>query len=188
VNPIFAAALEAQEFCRARGFRFCFIGGLALQRWGEPRLTQDVDLTVISGFGREPEYADKFLSAFAPRIADARAFALRHRVLLLLGRNGIPLDVALGAMPFEERAVSRSTPFLVAEGVSLLTCGAEDLIVFKAFAGRAQDWIDIEGIALRQQRRLDEGLIWRELLPLLELKEDDQTGPRLRRLLDQPTP
>jgi hypothetical protein len=187
VNPIFAAALEVQEFCRAQGFRFCFIGGLALQRWGEPRLTQDVDLTVISGFGGEPEYADQFLSAFAPRIPDAREFALRHRVLLLLGRNGIPLDVALGAMPFEERAVSRSTPFLVAEGVSLLTCSAEDLIVFKAFAGRAQDWIDIEGIALRQHRRLDEGLIWQELIPLLELKQDEQTEPRLRRLLAQPT-
>ena len=55
MNPIFAAALEVQAFCQARGVRFCFIGGLALQRWGEPRLTQDVDLTVISGFGREAE-------------------------------------------------------------------------------------------------------------------------------------
>ena len=172
MNPIFAAAVEIQEFCRARGLRFCFIGGLALQRWGEPRLTQDVDLTVISGFGREAEYADQFLSAFAPRIPDARAFALRHRVLLLLARNGIPLDIALGAMPFEDRAVSRSVPFVVAEGVSLQTCGAEDLVVFKAFAGRAQDWIDIEGIALRQHRRLNAELIWQELIPLLKLKED----------------
>ena len=185
MNPIFAAALEVQEFCRVRGFLFCFIGGLALQRWGEPRLTQDVDLTVISGFGREADYADQFLLAFAPRIPDARTFALRHRVLLLLGRDGIPLDVALGAMPFEERAVSRSSPFFVAEGLSLLTCSAEDLIVFKAFAGRAQDWIDIEGIALRQHHRLNEDLIYQELTPLLELKEDDQAGPRLRRLLDR---
>jgi hypothetical protein len=185
VNPIFAAALEVQEFCRARGFLFCFIGGLALQRWGEPRLTQDVDLTVISGFGREADYADQFLSAFVPRIPDARAFALRHRVLLLLAQDGIPLDVALGAMPFEERAVDRSSPFFVAEGLSLLTCSAEDLIVFKAFAGRAQDWIDIEGIALRQHHRLNEDLIYQELTPLLELKEDDQAGPRLRRLLER---
>lgn len=182
MNPIFAAAVEIQEFCRARGLRFCFIGGLALQRWGEPRLTQDVDLTVISGFGRETEYVDQFLSAFAPRIPDARAFALRHRVLLLLGSNGTPLDIALGAMPFEDRAVSRSVPFAVAKGVSLQICGAEDLIVFKAFAGRAQDWLDIEGIVIRQHRLLDEELIWRELIPLLELKEDEQTEPRLRTL------
>jgi hypothetical protein len=187
VNPIFAAALDVQGFCEARGFRFCFIGGLALQRWGEPRLTQDVDLTVISGFGCEPEYVDQFLSGFTPRIPDAREFALRHRVLLLLGRNAIPLDVALGAMPFEERAADRASPFLVAEGVSLLTCSAEDLIVFKAFAGRLQDWIDIEGIAIRQYRRLDADLIWHELTPLLELKEDQQTGRRLRQILEHPT-
>lgn len=185
MNPIFAAALEVQEFCRTRGLRFCFIGGLALQRWGLPRLTQDVDLTVISGFGKEAEYADQFLAAFTPRIPDARAFALRHRVLLLLGRNGIPLDLALGAMPFEERAVSRSLSFAIAEGVSLQTCGAEDLIVFKAFANRAQDWIDIEGIVARQHGRLDDELIWRELLPLLELKEDEQTESRLRTILER---
>ncbi|MFB3818300.1 MAG: nucleotidyl transferase AbiEii/AbiGii toxin family protein [Candidatus Methylomirabilales bacterium] len=186
MNPIFAAALEVQEFCAARRLRFCFIGGLALQRWGEPRLTQDVDLTVISGFGREPEYVDEFLSVFTPRIPDARDFALRHRVLLLLSRNEIPLDVALGAMPFEERAVSRSSPFLIGEGASLLTCSAEDLIIFKAFAGRPQDWIDIEGIVVRQRQRLDHGLVWQELLPLLELKEDQETAPRLRRLLAYP--
>ena len=187
MNPIFSAALEVQAFCQARGFRFCFIGGLALQRWGEPRLTQDVDLTVISGFGRELEYADQFLSAFSPRIPDAREFALRHRVLLLLGRAGIPLDVALGAMPFEERAVDRSSPFAVVEGISLRTCSAEDLIVFKAFASRPQDWIDIEGITIRQSRQLDAYLIWQELIPLLELKEDQHTEPRLRRLLEHPT-
>ena len=159
---------------------------MSLQRWGEPRLTQGLDVTVISGFGREPEYADLFLSVFAPRIPDVRGFALRHRVLLLLGRDGISLAVALGAMPFEEQAVGRDSPFLVAEDISLLTCSAADLIVFKAFAGRAQDWIDIEVIAFRQHQRLDEGLIWQELTPLLELKEDEQTGPRLRRLLGHP--
>jgi hypothetical protein len=67
-----------------------------------------------------------------------------------------------------------------------MICGAEDLIVFKAFAGREQDWIDIEGIALRQHHRLDEQLIWQELTPLLELKEDNLSGTRLRRLLDRP--
>ena len=185
MNPIFAAALEVQRFCEARDYRFCFIGGLALQRWGEPRLTQDVDLTVISGFGNEHAYADHFLSAFTPRIPDARDFALRTRVILLVSRAGIPLDVALGAMPFEERAVDRSSPFPVAEGIGLRTCSAEDLIVFKAFAGRAQDWIDIEGIAVRQFRVLDVDLIWQELIPLLELKEDQHTTPRLRQILEQ---
>lgn len=45
MNPLFAAALELQRFFAARQWRFCFIGGLAVQRWGEPRLTLDVDCT-----------------------------------------------------------------------------------------------------------------------------------------------
>jgi hypothetical protein len=51
---------------------------------------------------------------------------------------------------------------VIQPGVALVTCSAEDLIVFKAFAGRERDWLDIEGIALRQRGRLDEPLIWAE--------------------------
>lgn len=61
MNPIFAAALEVQAFCRERGWRFCFIGGLTVQRWGEPRLTQDVNMTLLTGFGTEAPYVDALL-------------------------------------------------------------------------------------------------------------------------------
>jgi hypothetical protein len=61
LNPIYAAALELQGVCRQRSWRFCFIGAIAVQRWGEPRLTQDVDLTLISGFGSEEPFVDALL-------------------------------------------------------------------------------------------------------------------------------
>jgi len=182
VNPIFAAALEAEAFCRARGWKFCFIGALAVQQWGEPRLTLDVDLTVLTRFGGEALYVDTLLAHFRGRLPDARQFALENRVVLLQSRSGIPIDVALGATPFEERAADRATPFTIQDGVTLTACSAEDLIVFKAFAGREKDWLDIEGIALRQQGRLDEGLIWAELTPLLELKGAPDAAERLRRI------
>lgn len=35
MNAIFTAAREMQDFCRARSWRFCVIGGLAVQRWRE---------------------------------------------------------------------------------------------------------------------------------------------------------
>ena len=38
VNPIFAAALEAQSFCQAQSWRFCFIGAIPSSGGGEPRL------------------------------------------------------------------------------------------------------------------------------------------------------
>ena len=152
MNPIFAAALEIQDFCRRKKWRFCFIGTIAVQRWGEPRLTQDVDLTIVTGFGLEETYVDQLLESFDSRIAEGKAFALRNRVLLLQSSAGIPIDVAMGAMPFEGRAVERASAFPIEANESLTTCGAEDLIVFKAFADRDKDWLDLAGIVLQARR------------------------------------
>ena len=74
---------------------------------------------------------------------------------------------------------------MIQPGVTLVTCIAEDLIVFKAFAGRERDWLDIEGIALRQRGRLDESLVRAELGPLLTLKGEPETAERLRTVLDR---
>jgi hypothetical protein len=183
VNPLFAAALDLQRFFEARRWGFCFIGGLAVQRWGEPRLTLDVDCTLLTGFGQEARYVDELLAAYTGRVEGPREFALANRVLLLYGSSRVPLDIALGAMPFEERCITRASSFDIGNGHSLLTCSAEDLIVFKAFAGRDRDWLDVETIVLRQRQTLDVDAIWRELTPLLDLKEDVETAARLRRVL-----
>jgi hypothetical protein len=188
VNALFAAALELQRFFEARAWRFCFIGGLAVQRWGEPRLTLDVDCTLLTGFGQEERYIDELLTAFVGRVDHPRDFALAHRVLLLHGPSRVPLDIALGAMPFEERCVERASAFVIGDRQSLTMCSAEDLVVFKAFAGRERDWLDIEGIVLRQVDALVADTIWQELIPLLELKGDAEAEPRLRRLLTKDGP
>lgn len=186
MNPILEAAVEVERIVRATRFRFCFIGGIAIQRWGQPRMTADVDLTVITGFGDEERYVDGLLAALRGRLPDARTFALRHRTLLLVASNGVHVDVSLGAMPFEERSVERASLFMISDRDSITTCSAEDLIVHKAFAGRDKDWGDIRGIVTRQSR-LDQKLIWDELLPLLELRGDAETETRLRRLLSSTT-
>jgi hypothetical protein len=185
VNALVAAALEIQEHCRSSGWRFCVVGGFAVLRWGEPRLTRDVDLTLLTGFGQEERFVDELLARFASRLASARDFALRHRVLLLAASNGTPLDVALGAMPFEERAVGRASAYAIQPEAAILTCSAEDLIVFKAFAGRERDWLDIAGVVTRQGARLDRRLIWSELLPLLDLKGTPEHRGRLQALLHE---
>jgi hypothetical protein len=167
---VLAAAGEIQTFCQKQGWRFCFIGGVAVQRWGEPRLTQDVDLTLLAALGSEEQFIDRLLGSFAARRSDARDFALRHRVLLLRTGTGVDLDAALGALPFEERSVGRASGWAWAEGQSLVTCSAEDLVVHKAFAGRHLDWGDVERVLIRQHGRLDLAQVRAELKPLLELK------------------
>lgn len=180
MNPLFVAAVAVQDLCRERDWGFCFIGGLAVLRWGEPRLTRDIDLTVLAGFGAEEPVVNGLFDRFEARIDDARQFALHNRVALLRAVNGVPIDVALGALDFEQRAVERASLWDVKEA-QLLTCCAEDLIVHKAFAGRDRDWLDVEGIVIRQGEYLDSGLVLRELAPLAALKDDD-TIDRLQAL------
>jgi hypothetical protein len=182
VNAIFAAALDLQQFCGQRSWRFCFIGGLAVQRWGETRMTRDADLTLLTGFGTEESFVDPLLEVFQGRRSDARQFALNHRVLLVRHANGTPLDIALGALPFEHASVRRSSLWNIGEG-QLCTCSADDLVIHKVFAGRDQDWLDVRGILVRNGDRLDLPLIERELVPLLELKEATSHLARLRRLI-----
>ena len=108
MNELCSVALEVQRECEKRGWKFCFIGGLAVQHWGEPRFTRDVDLTLLTGFGGEETYIDPLLEVFEPRIEACREFALQNRVLLLKSAEGIGIDIALGALPFEEEAARRS--------------------------------------------------------------------------------
>jgi hypothetical protein len=144
-------ALELQTFCEDRNWKFCIIGGLALQFWGELRLTKDVYLTPLTGFGNEEGFVDAMLDNFKARISDAKNFALRNRVLLLETENQIGMDVSLGAFPFEESMVNRADYREYLPNVKLRICTAEDLIVSKSFTDRGIDWFDIKSILIKQQ-------------------------------------
>ena len=48
--PIYEAALDLQRRCEAGGWDGCIIGGIALQRWGQPRYTTDADFTLFTDF------------------------------------------------------------------------------------------------------------------------------------------
>ncbi|HXG89064.1 MAG TPA: nucleotidyl transferase AbiEii/AbiGii toxin family protein [Vicinamibacterales bacterium] len=179
MNAVIGAAAQIQSVCAREGWRFCFIGGLAVLRWGEPRETVDVDLTLLTGFGGEDRFISALLGHFEPRIDHAAAFARENRVLLLQAESGVGLDIAFGGLPFEETAVNRSSRFTYPPDVSLQTCSAEDLIILKAFADRPKDWVDVDGIIIRQSGQIDWGFVRMQLAPLVELKEAPEILTRL---------
>lgn len=179
---LFHFAAQMQDMFTRRHWRFCFIGGVALQRWGEPRLTRDVDVCLLTGFGAEESFVDSLLEQYRGRIPKARTFALTRRVLLLMSDSGISIDIALGGLPYEETVVSRATPFEFLPGLRLLTCSAEDLIVLKSFADRDRDWMDVETIIIRQQQGLDWPYIIEQLTPLCDIKESPAIMQRLEKI------
>jgi hypothetical protein len=156
----------------AAGIPSCLIGGMVVSRWGQPRATTDTDFSVLAPYGDEAGVLDTLLAKFHPRRPDARAFAMDHRVLLMTSEEGVGIDVALAAFPFELEAIERATPWRLDESVALRTCSAEHLVVYKLVAGRPQDLVDVNGIVRRQGRRLDIGLIRRWGRDFAELKED----------------
>lgn len=127
-SEVFRAALDLQNFCRDRGWPFCFIGGVALERWAVPRITKDADMTLLTRFVLDEECITGLLGRFSARLANAAEFAAQARVLLLKHENGVELDVALGAFDFEIRSIERGSAWKARSGIELFTCSAEDLM------------------------------------------------------------
>ena len=184
MNALFAAAKEISNFMRQQGWEFCIIGGLAVQRWGEPRTTLDVDIDLLADWGEEEKYITVILDKFESRISDGKQFALANRVLLVTASNGKDIDISLGALPFEVAMVSRAVQVALGPEIVVPCCTAEDLFIMKAFAGRPRDWLDAESIVTRQQN-LDVDHITRNLADLCELKQSPDILERAKRLLEE---
>jgi len=92
LSQLLLTAVSLQRLCDRKKWRMCFIGGMAVQRWGEPRFTKDADVTLLTGFGEEGRYIDTLLGEYTPRLPNAREFALHNRVLLLESKHKVPID------------------------------------------------------------------------------------------------
>jgi hypothetical protein len=183
LEELLLVATKIQNLLTAHGWQFCFIGGVAVQRWGDPRFTRDVDLTLLTGFGQEESFVDALLKELRPRRPNSREFAVTSRVLLATTAEGVDVDIALGALPFEERTIMRASLWQLRDDISLRTCSAEDLVTHKVFAGRHLDWGDVERVLTRQHGKLNLAQIRSELKPLLELKGELDGLETLERML-----
>ena len=128
MQSLIDVALEVQTFCEDQGWKFSIIGGMALQVWGEERLTKDVDLTILTNYDLDEVVIDRLLQRFPARIECGKEFALVNRVLLLKHETGIGIDISLGALDFEVGVIERSQKSDF-DGKLLRICSAEDLIM-----------------------------------------------------------
>lgn len=183
MNVLFEAAGEICTFMSDRQWKFCIIGGLAVQQWGEPRTTLDADLTLLTGWGEEERYVRALLDHFECRLEGAFEFAISRRILLIRASNGTDIDIALGALPFEVSMIERAVPRAFSPRFLLPCCTAEDLFIMKAFAGRARDWLDAESVVKRQPQ-LDTNYVLDYIREFSELKEAPEMLSRAKQLLD----
>lgn len=184
-NNVLLSAVETGLCIDNLGWQHCFIGGVAYLRYGEPRQTVDIDGVLLTGFGKEEAFVEKLLEIYPSRIDDPIPFAIQNRILLLEDKRGVGIDISLGALPFEERMIQRSSNWIIPDHGTIRTCSADDLLVLKSIASRPQDWIDVEKVIIRQGKKLNRELILEELTPLAELKEEPEILEQLNKLFDR---
>jgi hypothetical protein len=172
LDRLTAPLAALMEWFRDAGLRGAVIGGVAASLRGKPRLTNDVDALVLD-VDAETLLRSASEFGFAPRITDAADFARQTRVVLLRYEpGGVDIDISLGALPFEQEVIERST-WIRAGNVRILLSSAEDLVIMKAVAGRPRDMMDIENV-IQANPNLDVDRIrrWvREFSAVLDMPE-----------------
>ena len=151
------------------------IGGIGMIARGVRRLTRDVDISLATTGREAPRWIARLGEAgIVPRIPDAAAFAATSQVLLMRHQpSGVDIDVSLASLPFEMEAISQA-PLEVIAGVRLPIARAEDLVIYKALAWRAQDQQDVERLLALHGRGMTLARVRRHVKELGDALEVDR--------------
>ncbi len=133
------------------------IGGQAVLRYGEPRLTKDIDMTL----GLWPQQLDKvleFIEGMDLALLVDIAFIEQTLVIPVQDQEtGLRVDFMLGFTPYEQEALRRAQSVLM-ESTPVRFATLEDVIIHKCIAGRPRDLEDIKSI-LRKNPSADTAYI-----------------------------
>jgi hypothetical protein len=137
---------------------YMVIGGVANLVWGQPRTTQDVDVTAAVPDNRVDEVITELGRRFTLLPEQPAEFMRQTRVLPLAAPNGTRIDLIRAGLPYEEAAIRRATVQELG-GFRMPVATAEDLILHKLASERPRDREDAAGVIRRQLTNLDRGYL-----------------------------
>lgn len=133
-----------------RSVRYMIIGGQAVLRYGEPRLTKDIDITLglgVEGLQTIKEVVAKL--SFAILVEDADTFVRKTLVLPVIDEDsGIRIDFTFSFSQYEKQALDRATGVTI-KSTPVNFASLEDVVIHKIIAGRPRDIEDIRSILLK---------------------------------------
>ena len=177
-----AALLDVTSFLVENGIPYMIIGGFANLLWGVERFTKDLDVTIEMDDAGLEGLIQRLEGRFSPVRRDAVAFARRNHLIQIETRTGVPIDLMVAALPYQALAIRRAVSVALA-GQTVMLCSPEDLIIHKLASDRSQDAVDVEGIVLRQQKRLDRSYLAARVRELATGLERPEIVDRYERLL-----
>lgn len=150
-----AALAEVAGRLEERGLPYMVIGGMANLQWGEPRTTQDLDITVAVEDSDLIQAAGELGSIL---VDHAPEFLARTRVLPIALREGTRVDLIVATLPYEIEAIRRARPVPIGDR-TISVCSPEDLVLHKILSERPKDLTDVVGILRRQGDAIDFGFL-----------------------------
>jgi hypothetical protein len=168
------------EALRVAGLRWYVFGAQAVVAYGRPRLTADLDITVVAELEDVPRVVGSLAEAgLVLQPIATNDFVRRTRVLPFVDRStSIPVDVVLGGPGLEHEFAAHAREIDLG-GVTVPVISPDDLIVTKILAGRPKDLDDVDGILRAQSPSLDLDRSHRFLRMLEEALSRDDLVPRL---------
>lgn len=141
---------------RDRRIPFMLIGGQAVLLHGRPRLTEDIDITLgvdVNGLQSLLDVCGTLGLFVLPQ--NIEEFVRETFVLPVRDdASGIRVDFIFSTTPYEQQAIARAEPVILA-GFPVPFASAEDLLIHKLFAGRPRDLEDAAGVVRRKGSQLD---------------------------------
>ncbi len=152
---------------------YMIIGGQAVLRYGEPRATKDIDVTLGAGIS-ELDAVRRALAdmGLEPLVEDVGDFARRTMVVPAIDRpSGIRVDLILSFSPYEKQALARAQGVNLG-GTKVRFASLEDVVIHKIVAGRPRDLEDVRSILLKNPG-FDGDYILRWLREFQSVADDD---------------
>lgn len=156
-EPDFGRFLGAlSRALESRDLPFMVIGGQAVLVHGQPRLTQDIDVTL----GVDPDRLGTVIEIgeeleLKPLPREVEPFVRETFVLPVFHEaTRIRVDFVFSTTAYERQAIERAVRVALG-GTQVPFATAEDLILHKLFAGRPRDREDALGVVRRQAEKLD---------------------------------
>jgi len=146
---------DIDQRCQAHRIPYAIIGGIAVIIHGAPRVTADIDVTILAEIDTLEQILGVFADDYISLKSNPLAFFQRCLFVPLQHKTTeVKVDVAAALSGFERLAVKRSQRLFYYD-VEANVCTIEDLIIMKLIAARPKDILDLQTLIPQNRPQLD---------------------------------
>ena len=128
---------------------YMVIGGQAVLLYVEPRLTDDIDITLGASLDRLSDVLELTSSMGLEPLVDPDEFTRQTMVLPCRdAATDLRVDLIFSFSPYERQALERARPIEMGD-TQVKFASLEDVIVHKVIAGRPRDIEDVKGMLVK---------------------------------------